>query len=81
MRPLIQLFIENYMIYGIRAAFDSYYPLTFNTASRPGRFDYSEARMAEARFDRARVLSGGIMVGAAMLLPAFQHEEAFYRYL
>ncbi|KAI1642412.1 uncharacterized protein F4817DRAFT_352921 [Daldinia loculata] len=37
--------------------------------------------MAEARFDRARVLSGGIMVGAAMLLPAFQHEEAFYRYL
>ncbi|KAI0848962.1 hypothetical protein F5Y00DRAFT_262119 [Daldinia vernicosa] len=42
---------------------------------------YSEARMANARFDRVRMLSGGIMVGAAMLLPAFQHEEAFYRYL
>ncbi|KAI1653027.1 hypothetical protein F4813DRAFT_394058 [Daldinia decipiens] len=43
--------------------------------------DYSEARMAKVMFDRIRVVSGGIMVGAAMLLPAFQHEEAFYRYL
>ncbi|KAI0116973.1 hypothetical protein F4814DRAFT_459216 [Daldinia grandis] len=39
------------------------------------------APMAEARFNCVRVLSGGIMVGAAMLLPAFQHEEPFYQYL
>ncbi|OTB14357.1 hypothetical protein K445DRAFT_23763 [Daldinia sp. EC12] len=37
-----------------------------------------------ARFDCIRVLSGGIMVGTAMFLPAlpaFQYNDDFYRYL
>ncbi|KAI1465712.1 uncharacterized protein F4812DRAFT_109123 [Daldinia caldariorum] len=60
-------------------------PPNFNTASRPSWLvmpDSSEVYMAI--FDRARVLSGGIMVGTAMflpVLPAIQYEDDVYRYL